>query len=333
MLSSAFTRLALILVGSAMNDHLTNAFSSSRNTRFIAERSTRLSSMSNSDNEERLSNRRTFLCKTLLSGVVSAGLAGGPIAIYPAAAEDEDTSMTSKLFNSDGSLKGSSAEEGVVDKDLEAKSRKISLLFPSTSTSSSSIVSVDGAQVGGETGSDSSMKVTYQTPEKWTQAPEYLDTLSNNQKSCERVIIHQAPGLYKDEKILEKASLLGIAKSLGITTTVESGVYPSTLSTADVISGRKVKKPSSSVEEEGESTPMRTYYEFDLAVAPNSCGKSAENLGLGFCPYDTIVLLSAAIVNQKMMVIGITCKKDEWQRASADIKRVRESFYVDGALA
>ena len=119
---------------------------------------------------------------------------------------------------------------------------------------------------------------------------------------------------------------------MGITSTVDPGVYPSTLSAADIISGRKVKKPIANMESETGSSTMRTYYEFDLAVAPDSCGKSAENLGLGFCPYDTIVLLSSTIINEKMMVIGVTCKKEEWQRASADIKRVRESFYVDGAL-
>jgi len=32
-----------------------------------------------------------------------------------------------------------------------------------------------------------------------------------------------------------------------------------------------------------------TYYDFDLAIAPKVCTtNNAENLGLGFCPYDRI---------------------------------------------
>ena len=49
------------------------------------------------------------------------------------------------------------------------------------------------------------------------------------------------------------------------------------LAQADLVSGRKRN-------EEGT-----VYYDFDLAVAPKTCpDKQAENLGLGFCPYDRI---------------------------------------------
>ena len=325
MSSSRFPRL-LFLVGMLMNILLANAFTSLPTEKLAEPKGFTLFTYLPNDHDK---SKRDFFSNTLKNGAVAAMFTYELSNAYPAMADEED--MTSKMFNSDGSLKGSTAEEGAVDKDLEAKSKTISIMFPSKPASTSSIVSVDGAQPG-ENGSDFSMKVSYQVPDKWTAAPEYLDTLSNDLKSCERVIIHQVPGLFKDEKILEKASLVGVAKSLGITTTVEPGVYPTTLSSADIISGRKVKKPMTNIERDTGSSTMQTYYEFDLAVAPDSCGKSAENLGLGFCPYDTIVLLSSTIVNEKMMVIGVTCKKEEWQRASADIKRVRESFYVDGTL-
>ena len=68
--------------------------------------------------------------------------------------------------------------------------------------------------------------------------------------------------------------------------------------------------------DDGE-TKKQKYYEFDLAVAPETCGQSAENLNLGFCPYDTIVLVSATIVDEKMMVCVVTCNKDIWKRANA----------------
>ena len=31
-----------------------------------------------------------------------------------------------------------------------------------------------------------------------------------------------------------------------------------------------------------------TYYDFDLAMAPRTCTEGADNLGLGFCPYEQI---------------------------------------------
>lgn len=103
------------------------------------------------------------------------------------------------------------------------------------------------------------------------------------------------------------------------------GIFPKTLGIADIVSGRKVMKKLSL--EDGEKN--QKYYEFDLAVAPESCGQSAENLNLGFCPYDTIVLISATIVNEKMMVCAVTSNKEMWMRSNADIKRVRNSFFVE----
>ena len=81
----------------------------------------------------------------------------------------------------------------------------------------------------------------------------------------------------------------------------------------------------------GSDGEKHKYYEFDIAVAPDSCGSSADNLELGFCPYGTsIVLISATIVNKKkMLVCGVTSTKAEWKIANADLKRVQNSFFVE----
>jgi hypothetical protein len=127
---------------------------------------------------------------------------------------------------------------------------------------------------------------------------------------------------------LEKATTIGVAKALGFSS-VAAGVLPKSLPGADTVTGRKVSKAASLKEEE---TEKRKYYEFDMAVAPDTCGTSAENLGLGFCPYDTIVLLSATIIDAKMMVCAVTCTKDEWKRSNAELKIVRNSFFVEKTI-
>jgi hypothetical protein len=71
------------------------------------------------------------------------------------------------------------------------------------------------------------------------------------------------------------------------------------------------------------------FYEFDLAVAPKNCGDSKDNLGLGFCPFDSIYLLSAAVVNDSLYVMAVQCQKAEWKVANSDLKRARSSFSFD----
>uniref|UniRef100_A0A7S2MUX6 PsbP C-terminal domain-containing protein n=1 Tax=Helicotheca tamesis TaxID=374047 RepID=A0A7S2MUX6_9STRA len=102
---------------------------------------------------------------------------------------------------------------------------------------------------------------------------------------------------------------------MGMTTSLS---YSPTVIKADLISGRK-----STPEEE------ETYYEFDLAVAPETCpSKSADNLGLGFCPYDSVLLASAIVKDGRMYVCTVECSKEQWKRSSSDLKRVRSSFRV-----
>ena len=258
--------------------------------------------------------RRNFLAKMMI--------ASGSILTPQIATAEED--LTSQMFNADGSLK-EGAMNGLSAQELEAKDKAVDVVFPITSNDAA-IVSVDGEGVAEK--SDQSIKATYNVPEKWTAAPDYLDTLlSSRERACDRITVYQVPGTFKDFSILEKATTIGVAKALGFAS-VAKGVLPKTLPSADIVSGKKTSKSASTKEDE---TEKRKYYEFDMAVAPDTCGSSAENLGLGFCPYDTIVLLSATIVEQKMMVLAVTCTKDEWKRSNADLKRVRNSFYVEAA--
>lgn len=281
-------------------------------------------------------NRRSFLSQSIMSGLI---LSSSSKAAF-AAGEGGDTStsgedMTTQMFNEDGSLKA-----GSTTADIEAKSSTVSILFPAdpsnsdNDSSAKAIVSIDGSNANsagvedqGES-SSSKIKTSYEIPDKWTPAPEYLDTLlSVREKACDHITVYQVPGTFKDNSILEKATTIGVAKALNFASTGQ-GVFPKALLSADVISGRKVTKVvSTNSDDSGEK--KQKYYEFDLAVAPDTCGQSAENLNLGFCPYDTIVLISATIVDQKMMVCGVTCTKNEWKRANADLKRVRGSFFVE----
>jgi hypothetical protein len=69
---------------------------------------------------------------------------------------------------------------------------------------------------------------------------------------------------------------------------------------------------------------------FDLAVAPKTCPEqSANNLGLGFCPYNKILLLSTTIVTGDTLVTLVVEANDEqWKGSNSDLRRVRDSFQV-----
>jgi len=258
-------------------------------------------------------NRRNFITAGLVSQILWTPL------LQPAAADEGD--LTSQMFNEDGSLKA--VLNGKSQSDLEAKSRKIVINFP-TEINDKAIVSADGRKVSAGENEGKFLKVTYDVPEKWTDAPDYIDTLlASGEKACDRIVVYQVPGIFKDFTKLDAATTIGVAKALSVDS-LESGVLPSTLKSADVVSGRKATKDC------GNTGDQCKYYEFDLAMAPDNCDpKGAENLGLGFCPYNTIVLLSATIVAERMLVFAVTCTKDEWKRSNADLKRVRSSFTVE----
>ena len=276
------------------------------------------------DHEEE--SRRNFMMKSAITFATTLSM-NGENAI---AAGDDDDDLTTKMFNDDGSLK----DEGTAQ---VAKSKTISIPFPSGQIESA-IVSVDGSfpslpNDSSDTATATTISVSYALPDKWTAAPEYIDTSEGlNVKACDFVSIYQVPGV-SAYKTLDKAAMTGVAKAVGIKTLPQTdvgyGPFSKELLSADIISGKKVMKPVTSSSDEIES---RAYYEFDIAVAPKTCDSSAENLGLGFCPYDEIALISSTIVNGRMYVIGVKCRKDEWKQANADLKRVRESFFVDSAV-
>jgi hypothetical protein len=220
----------------------------------------------------------------------------------PALADDGD--LTSQMFNPDGSLK-----EGEVE---EAKQRSVEFKWD---VSENGCMSEDGINES-KTSSGSQVKVFYEFPEKWSDGTNgdeiYFDrSEGTNAKACKRITVFQAPGT-ADMKRLQKATTIGVAKALNVPESLKR------LYQADIISGRVSQKNG------------QNYYEFDMAAAPDVCGTSDENLGLGFCPYDNIYLLSATIVNDRLYCIAVECDSTRiWKIASADLKRVRSSFAID----
>ncbi len=302
-------------------------------------------------------NRRNFLSqisKGLIIGAATISTTSNPLVSSIANAADDNngkSDLTSQMFNEDGSLKENNGNNNII----EAQSKTINASFPIKNNDDNAIVNLDGKFIitnsessdYGTTGTTPLLKTSYQTPDKWTSSPDYYDTLlSSQQKACDHIMIYQVPGTFKDYSMLDKATTLGVAKALNfdsIGSDTYKSVFSKSLNDADVISGRKVYKKkirgdegggeggdsSSNDKKKNKNNNQQLYYEFDVAIAPTTCEQSSENLGLGFCPYDTIVLISATIVNEKMMVCAVSCNKDMWKRANADLKRVRGSFVVE----
>lgn len=225
------------------------------------------------------------------------------LILVPVSQADDGGDMTSKMFNADGSLK-----EGTVE---EAKQRPVEFKWD---VSEGGCLSEDGVSTSS---SGTQVKLSYELPAKWSDGKDgddiYYDrSEGTNAKACKRITVFQAPGT-ADITQLQKATTIGVAKALSVPDTL------SRLYKADIISGR-VKK-----NKDGQS-----YYEFDMASAPDTCGNSDENLGLGFCPYDNIFLLSATIVDDRLYCIVVECDSTRiWKIASSDLKRVRSSFTVE----
>jgi hypothetical protein len=247
--------------------------------------------------KERIGGRRGFLGQIALVGSV---LVASPS--LPAKAEEDLLAAT--LYNPDGSMK-----EGV---EKEAKFRTVGL---SWDPSDELLLNVDGVN-SGSTPKGSKIKVTYELPEKWAtgngQEGLYLDKSEGvNERALERITVYQAPGMVPIEQ-LEKATMIGIAKALKVTDALKE------VASADVVGGRTATRNG------------QKYFEFDLAVAPPSCdGSSKDNLGLGFCPYDSVIIMSATTLEDKLYVIVMQCDKLEWKRSNSDLKRVRSSFQVE----
>lgn len=250
----------------------------------------------NNEVNEELSSRRRFL-----------GALAGSACLLPALvvrADEDSPDLTTQLFNPDGSLKGEVEE---------AKSKAVTISWSAPSNGNDRYaINVDGKDTVAATESGSEIRLSYKIPEKWQQKEGgYFDKSSSDfSKACERIVVYRAPGKVSSER-LAKATTIGLAEALYVTDDLKI------LQGADLISGRTRKQ--------GDIK----FYDFDMAVAPKTCADSKENLGLGFCPFDSIYLLSAAVYDDTLYVMALECDKSEWKVASSDLKRVRSSFAFD----
>lgn len=215
-----------------------------------------------------------------------------------------DADLTEQMFNADGSLK--EGYESVV------KFRDVSFAWDQ---SDAFAINADGINVQ-NTPNGTQYTLSYQYPMRWSDGndgdPIFFDrTEGINRKATKGITIYQAPGKATSERV-EKATTVGVAKSLDIPQEL------SRLYKADIISGRTVEKGD------------QKYYEFDMASAPDTCGNSKENLGLGFCPYDDLFLLSATIVNDRLYCMVVECDSTKiWKLESKELKRIRSTFTIE----
>lgn len=216
--------------------------------------------------------------------------------------------LTQQLFNPDGSLKGQI--------DTTAKFRTVELAW-NVDDITIPLIAMDGMNTikSGQAGmGEATIKVLYQLPEKWSNSNDdnkgrYYDK-EKGARACDFVTVYRPAGT-SSMKRLEKASITGIAQALAVTDTLQD------IRGADLIGGK------ASVRE------GKKYFDFDMALAPKQCESSTDNLGLGFCPYDTIYLLSSTVVNNQMYVFALKCNKEEWKRSNGDLRKVRSSFQVE----
>mmetsp|Transcript_5195 Transcript_5195/g.6786 ORF Transcript_5195/g.6786 Transcript_5195/m.6786 type:complete len:335 (+) Transcript_5195:19-1023(+) len=254
------------------------------------------------------SGRRTFFASV---GMAVTGL------ILPSQSYAEED-LTTQLFYEDGSLK-----DGV---ESEAKFRQVEFVWDGSASSitGSYQINIDGFDAKKLSSEGESVKISYDMPLKWKGPGEtganqdlYTDLTVKGEdvKALTKITVYQAPEPVKQQQ-LEKASTIGIAKAINVLPELEA------LQTADLVGGR--------VRTVGSNKQMM--FDFDMAVAPKTCGNSPENLGLGFCPFDTVFLLTATIVNERLYVFAIECDKDQWKRSNSDLKKVRSTFAVSSIL-
>jgi hypothetical protein len=237
-------------------------------------------------------SRRRFIV-----GVAFSSSVYGPIT----AGADEGQDLASQMFNPDGSLK-----EGVTSE--VAKTRIVDFKWDLLDAI---LVNLDGENTANSP-SGSQVQISYELPGKWGKGKDlYLDTSEGvNLPACRRITVYKAPGKASMDR-LEKATTIGVGNALEVTDDLAK------LKTADIIGGRK------------ETKGGQTYYQFDIASAPRTCDKTMDNLGLGFCPYDTVYLISATIMDERLYVMAVECDNLEWKQGNADLKRVRSSFSVE----
>ena len=315
------------LVGRGDGDH-----SPSSSTLCLA---TNESSFEESRRDILLHTARVAAFSSLLSNTQLAWAGDGEY-LYKRKSEDGD--LTTKLFNEDGSPK-----DAVVV--AQEKTITVPLSLPRASSSISVSIVEDGVvKTLGQTPSaenTSTVSASYKLPLKWNldpsdKLPLYFDSSEGkNGKALQRATIYSVSAPKVSLSTLEKASRAGVASSLFMDK-LPNSYFDQGVAKADLIGGRTSRKPIKSEIEGG--TDDQVYYEFDIAFAPKECpdfsAGNKENLGLGFCPYDNIFLVSATVLENddgsgNMIVAVLECNKDEWKIGNSDLKRARTSFTVE----
>jgi hypothetical protein len=255
-------------------------------------------------NYQPLNHRRILLSQILASTVF--------LSANQAIAETDDGAGL-VLFNADGSLK---------DKDsivLEAQFRTITLPYDNDQLPQ---IWVDGAASRPVLSTSTSSSILqYQLPGKWDN--RYVDS-TTQERACSRISVYRIPYTPSpsNDSSANKKKTRNIATGLSLSEITNAlpkdDILRALLVGADLISGQTRRSTDSST----------VYSEFDVAVAPATCsGSDPEDLRLGFCPYDRICLLSACPMDDnELAVLLVESTKQEWQRANAELRRVRRSF-------
>ena len=230
-------------------------------------------------------------------------IASSAVLLSPLVSKADDADLASTLYNPDGSVRGDVAKEA-----------KENLISFSWGVEEQGIVQVDGKS----NAASGSVQLSYKLPDKWTSNEKgiYIDpSEGGNVKAADHIYVYQAPGLVKP-KDLARASTVGVGLALRVIPELER------INGADLVGGRKVEKDG------------QIYYEFDMAAAPKTCSDSDQNLGLGFCPFDHVYLVSTTLSEEgRLYVLCVECDSSEWKQANADLKRVRSSFTVTTSAA
>jgi hypothetical protein len=286
--------------------------------------------------------------------------------------DDDATTMVTQLFNTDGSLKdtGSVVAASVRPVTLSLEEEEVVV-----ARSSSSSLWVDGKRLSSDTTTTtttttttnsrkvignnrrSSIVIRYDLPTKW-DSTNYLDT-TTQERACTHISVYRVP-YHPTSTNHGTASSSSIAVSDILHALPENSAVGAILRRADLMSGRirrvvVVPQDKNSDSDSAILRPPMSYSELDFAVAPTTCsGGEAEDLRLGFCPYDRILLVSAIVVAADtttttttqttvppppaeednnddgtfLYLLIVESTRAEWQRANAELRRVRSSFTV-----
>jgi hypothetical protein len=203
-------------------------------------------------------------------------------------------------------------------------------------------LNLNGRNVG-TTKEGSGMMISYQVPDRPTDIGQGAEGGGGSGGGgwrggllppSTRVAVYRPPGEASPQR-LARAARDGITRALGVRDD-DLGLR-SSLSGADLVSARVRSSGGGG----GDAAAATSYYEFDLAVAPASCNRdaisssssgqgaaSSDDLGLGFCPYDYVYLVSAAVVHEHLYVMIIEADRAAWKQAGSELKRVRSTFDV-----